>query len=56
MKKTDLTVTSLSIERKLLNRLKTISLKSSADGGPHVSVSKLICDAVKQSLKKPGAK
>jgi len=56
MKKPELTVTSLSIERKLLNQLKMISLKSSADGSPHVSVSKLICDAVRQSLKKRGAK
>ncbi len=49
------TVTSISIETKLLEQLRKRSKKASANG-PLVSVSKLINEAVRQSLKKTPSK
>lgn len=55
MKSTYLTTTTISIEKKVLARLKKMSQKSSANGnGPHQSVSELVRAAVKQYLE--GAK
>ena len=49
--KTSYTTTTITMDRKVLAKLKHMSVMSSVDGGPHISVSKLVTDAVVQMLK-----